>query len=76
MVLSVGKRDKYWVVIIIIIMIMIIIIVIIMIYPTPFPQSGSSSAGIRVISAFDILRPPTPGEDSPTLFEKCCGFLG
>ena len=53
MVLSVGKRDKYWVV--------IMIMIIIMIYTAAFPQSGSSSAGIRVISACNILRPPTPG---------------
>ena len=38
----------------IMIIIIIIIIIIITAYTAAFPQSGSSSAGIRVISASDI----------------------
>ena len=42
------------IVIIIITIIIIIIIIIITAYTAAFPQSGSSSAGIRVISASDV----------------------
>ena len=37
-----------------------------MVYTAAFPQSGSLSAGVRVISV---------SGDFPTLFEKCCGIF-
>ena len=43
-----------------------------MAYTVAFPQSGSSSAGIQVISGSDIEQDQG---DSPTLFEKCSGFF-
>ena len=55
-------------------MIIIIIIIIIMAYTAAIPQSGSSYAGIRVISASDIGQASNTGE-IPLLFEKCCGIF-
>ena len=43
------------------IIIIIIVIIVIMVYTVPFPQSGSSSAGIWVISAFDIVQASNTG---------------
>ena len=40
-----------------------------MVYTAGFPQSGSSSAGIRVISASDIGQAPNTGE-IPLLFSR------
>ena len=47
--------------------VIIIIIIIIVAYTAAFPQSGSSSAGIRVISASDIGQATSTGE-IPLLF--------
>ena len=57
------------VVIIIIIVIIIVIIIIIMAYIAAFPQSGSSSAGIEVISTSDIGQASNTGE-IPLLFSR------
>ena len=48
----------------IIIIIIIIVIIIITAYTAAFPQSGSSSAGVRVISASDIGQAASTGEIS------------
>ena len=68
------KTDHLCLIIIIIIIITITIITIIIIiiltaYTAAFPQSGSSSAGIRVISESDIRTGHQHWGDSPTLFE-------
>ena len=57
------------VVIIIIIVIIIVIIIIIMAYIAAFPRSGSSSAGIEVISTSDIGQASNTGE-IPHLFSR------
>ena len=61
-------------IIIIAIAIIIIVIIIITAYTAAFPQSGSSSAGVRVISASDIGQAASTGEISYSFRVNLCGL--